>query len=110
MTISTPHSLTNAAVLAGLLERLESRGPGDAAQYREVATKLAQELAEHPHDAALENLLNVSPATSALYENLHYAQAGLCRASLEASAASELEARSVIDRARRVADPAPPSI
>lgn len=103
MTTTTTHSLShNATVLAGLLERLESRGPSDAGQYRDVVRRLEHELADAVHDAALDQLLEVSPAAAAIYENLHYAHAGLCRTPLDASLASELQAREVIGRARRI--------
>ncbi|KAF1047054.1 hypothetical protein [Xylophilus sp.] len=108
MTTSTTHPLTHAAVLAGLLERLESRGPADAGQYRDVAARLARELADVPHDAALENLLNVSPAASAVYENIQYAAAGLCRAPIDVAVAAELRAREAIARARRSEGAMPP--
>ena len=87
MNTTTKQALPrNAALLAGLLERLEAANHSDAAQYRDV-----------------EALLNASPAAATVYENLHYENAGLCRSLLDAAAQSELAARDAINRARRPA-------
>ena len=91
----------NAALLAGLLERLEAGNHADAAQYRDVVARLAQELGSLPHDASLEALLNASPAAATVYENLNYENAGLCRSLLDAAADSELQARDLLARMRR---------
>lgn len=89
-----------ALVAAQLLERLDaSRIPVDAHQYRTVAVRLAQLLAEPDIDWA--PLLARSPAAAQVYENLRYAQAGLCRAPLERAAAAELAARQAIEKARQ---------
>lgn len=93
----------NAALLAGLLERLEAANHSDATQYRDVVSRLKQELQSLPHDAAMEALLNASPAAATVYENLHYENAGLCRSLLDVAAETELQAREVIARARRPA-------
>ena len=87
----------NLVVLARVLERLErSCVPVDAEQYRAVVNHLSSELANVPHDAALEAVLETFPATAELYENIHYAHAGLCRSPLEPALSAELGARSVI--------------
>ena len=94
----------SAALLAQLLERLEaSRQPFDPAQYRLVASRLGELLA----DTSIEwsPLLAQSRAASALYENLHYAEAGLCRSPLEAATRAEVAARALIDTVR--SKPAP---
>ena len=94
-----------AAVLAQLLERLDaSRVPVDAHQYRTVATRLAGLLADPEVDWG--PLLAQSPAAADLYENLHYAEAGLCRSPLEAATPAEMAARDAIAAAR--AQPAAP--
>ena len=49
---------------------------------------------------ALNALLDAHPAAAELYENLHYAQAGLCRHALGASLGSEIAAVDLIRRAR----------
>ncbi|MCZ2496585.1 hypothetical protein GN316_07430 [Xylophilus sp. Kf1] len=104
MNTSTKQALPrNAALLAGLLERLEIANHADAAQYRDVVARLGQELRSLPHDAAMEALLTASPAAATVYENLHYEHAGLCRSLLDAAADSELRAREAIARARRPA-------
>jgi len=102
--MNTSHALSsNAVVLARLLERLEAHGPTDAGQYRDVVARLSAELADVAHDAALDQLLDASPATAVLYENLNYRHAGLCRSLLDASLASEVQAREAIERAMRPA-------
>ncbi|QTD43917.1 hypothetical protein [Ottowia testudinis] len=93
-----------AAVLAQLLERLDaSRRPVDAHQYRAVVSRLSGMLADPEVD--WQPLLAESPAAATLYENLNYADAGLCRAPLEAATRAEMAARALIEAAR--AKPAP---
>ena len=89
-------------MLATLLERLErSTVPIGAEQYRSVVSHLAAELGEVAAERDLPRLLDGFPATAELYENLHYAQAGLCRSQLEAATRAELEAQRAIGRARK---------
>ncbi len=91
-------------MLAQLLERLDaSRIPVDAHQYRTVVDGLTQMLSDDSVD--WQPLLAESPAAAALYENLHYAEAGLCRSPLDAAMQAEVDARDVIEQARR--KPAP---
>jgi hypothetical protein len=91
-------------VLAGLLERLERR-PGriDADAHRTVVERLGRALAapELPADA-LDAVLGAHPAAAQLYENLHYAHAGLLRSPLEAAVAAERQARELLERVARV--------
>ncbi len=90
----------SAAIVAQLLERLDaSAQPVDAHQYRTVAARLAALLADTGTD--WQPLLAQSPAAAAMYENLHYADAGLCRSPLDAAMRAELAARLAIDAARR---------
>ncbi|HVZ43135.1 MAG TPA: hypothetical protein VHA82_04935 [Ramlibacter sp.] len=91
----------NLVVLARVLERLE-RSPVrvDADQYRAVIQHLAGELANVPHDAGLEAVLESFPSAAELYENLNYGHAGLCRSPLESSLAAEVAARGIIASAR----------
>lgn len=104
-TLQTPIQTT--AVLAQLLERLDaSRVPVDAHQYRTVAERLAQSLADPEVDWG--PLLAQSPAATDIYENLRYADAGLCRSPLELATAAEMAARSAIERARRLKGPEAP--
>ena len=78
-----------AAILAQLLERLDaSRQPVDAHQYRTVAARLAEMLGDT--DIDWQPLLEQSPAAAALYENLHYGDAGLCRSPLDEAMRAEM--------------------
>lgn len=105
-TLQAPTQTT--AVLAQLLERLDaSRVPVDAHQYRTVAQRLAESLVNAEIDWS--PLLAQSPAATEVYENLHYAEAGLCRSPLELAAATELAARDAIERARRHSEPEAPT-
>lgn len=108
--MNTLHAPTQTAVVvARLLERLDaSRTPIDAHQYRTVAERLTGLLLEPGID--WQPLLAQSSAAATLYENLHYAHAGLCRAPLAQATAAELVAQQAIERARRVSpiDPAEP--
>ena len=93
--------LRTAVTLAELLHRVESSQPAIGAdQYRRLVQHLAHLLGTLAGQPALGALLDAFPAAAAVYENLHYAQAGLCRAPLQASLDSELQARAAIDRAR----------
>ena len=95
----------NLVMLARMLERLDrSVEPVDPQQYRGVVEHLAEVLRTVAHDAALEAVLQASPATAELYENLHYQHAGLCRSSLDLALAAELAARDAIESARRETD------
>jgi ferritin-like metal-binding protein YciE len=94
----------NLVMLARMLERLDrSEVAVDAQQYRGVVEHLAEVLRSAPHDAALEAVLEASPATAELYENLQYQHAGLCRSPLEQALNAELAARGAIDAAKRSA-------
>ncbi|WP_295534543.1 hypothetical protein [uncultured Pseudacidovorax sp.] len=84
-----------AVLLAHDLERMERSHP-DAAQYRLVAQRLAAELDQAPDLDLLQPLLKASPAAAAIYENLRYQHAGLCRSPLEAALAAEQRARALI--------------
>lgn len=88
-----------AITLAELLQRVES-APADigAQQYRALAQHLGLLLDQLPPGAGLQKLLDTFPAAATVYENRHYAHAGLCRAPLEASLNSELAARSLIEK------------
>ncbi|MDB5885733.1 MAG: hypothetical protein JWR74_1904 [Polaromonas sp.] len=106
MNATQPHSrktdLTVTHVLAELLERLEhSKVPVGAEQYRSVVQYLVSELGEVEPGTALGALLDSHPAAAELYENVNYQFAGLCRSALEASLASERQAKEVLDRAMR---------
>ena len=92
----------NLVMLARMLERLDrSNVAVDPQQYRGVVEHLSEALRTAPYDAALEAVLEASPATAELYENLQYQHAGLCRSPLEQSLNAELAARAAIDAARK---------
>jgi hypothetical protein len=74
-----------------------------ATQYRDVARLLDSLLTEAAPGAELDALLGASPALAELYENQHYAQAGLCRSPLEAGLKAELVAAATQRRAARMA-------
>lgn len=94
----------NLAVLGRVLERLErSAQPVDPEQFRSVVARVAAELEATPRDAGLDAVLETFPAVAELYENVHYAHAGLCRSPLEPALAAELAARAAIASARRAA-------
>ncbi|MBC5783278.1 hypothetical protein H8N03_10005 [Ramlibacter sp. USB13] len=94
----------NLVMLARMLERLDRSAEAvDAQQYRGVVEHLAEALRSAPHDAALDAVLEASPATAELYENLQYGHAGLCRSPLERALNAELAARAAIDAARKSA-------
>jgi len=99
-----PAALQPLAAMAVLLERLE-RMPrqASAGQYREVAQRVAELLAQAEPGDALNALLSAAPATAEIYENLQYEHAGLVRSPLDAALAAEREAAAAIVRARRTA-------
>lgn len=88
-----------AVTLAELLQRVDAStttiGPG---QYRALVQHLSQLLDQLPPGDGLQRLLATFPAAAAVYENLHYSHAGLCRAPLDQSLNSELAARALIER------------
>jgi hypothetical protein len=103
-TAPTPVS-TRFQVLAAmgqLLERLERLPRGASPeQYRDVVLKVQALLGDAEPGAELDALLSSLPATAELYENLRYAQAGLCRSPLDASLEAELAARASLRRSAR---------
>ena len=85
--------------MALLLERLETQPlSASAEQYRSVVQRIAALLSAAEPDAALSALLAVAPATAQLYENQHYAQAGLCKSPLNNALQAEMAASSVLKR------------
>ena len=95
--IPLPARLEASFVCACLLERME-QGPGrfDAAQYRLVARRLAQELARVPRDRALLVLLDAMPVAAQVFETIEYEMRGLCRAPRELSRHTETQAAEAI--------------
>ncbi|KQW38603.1 hypothetical protein [Rhizobacter sp. Root404] len=92
--------LETVIALARLLERVEHNAPAiGAEQYRTLVRQLSVVLAQEMPDQALQAILGAHPAAAEVYENMHYAQSGLSRSSLEASIESEKAARQVLARA-----------
>ena len=98
--------LENLIALSRLLERVENTAlPVDAGQYRTLVRQLQLALSQDLPDDALLAVLGAHPAAAELYENMHYAQSGLSRSSLERSIGSEMLASQVLARAAK--NPAP---
>jgi hypothetical protein len=90
-------SLQPLVAMAVMLERLEQLPRGATAeQYREVACRVQALLEAVEPSAELDRVLALLPATAELYENLHYATAGLCRSDLDAAARSEFATRNAL--------------
>jgi hypothetical protein len=89
--------LETVIALARLLERVE-RAPSSASaeQYRALVLQLQQALDDDLPTDALNAVLSAYPASAEVYENLHYAQSGLSRTTLEHSVASEMQASQFI--------------
>ncbi|MBP6813949.1 MAG: hypothetical protein KA169_03605 [Burkholderiaceae bacterium] len=87
--------------LAYLLEKLEQLpGPIGADQHRWVVDRLSQALAQAEPGPELDAMLDVHPGVAELYENLHYAHAGLCRHPLDSALSAEQSAQRLIARVR----------
>ena len=94
--------LETVIALARLLERVDhSPVQVGADQYRALVRQLSVALSQEMPDDALQAVLGAHPAAAEVYENLHYAQSGLSRSSLERSIESEKMARDVLARAAR---------
>ena len=106
--MSAPHTeslksrLENVIALARLLERVErSRVPVGADQYRALVRQLQQALSQALPADALNAVLGAHPAAAEVYENMHYAESGLSRSSLDRSIGSEMLASQAIAKAAR---------
>jgi hypothetical protein len=94
--------LETVIALARLLERVErSATPVGADQYQTLIARVKEALAQELPDDALQAVLGAHPAAAELYENMHYAQSGLSRSSLERSIGSEMLASQALARAAR---------
>ena len=94
--------LETVIALARLLERVDHSAVAVGAdQYRALVRQLGVALAQEMPDEALQAVLGAHPGAAEVYENMHYAQSGLSRSSLERSVESEKLARQVLARAAR---------
>lgn len=92
-------NLENLAMLAGVFERVERSGTSvDGQQYRVLVDRLKEALSADLTAEGLNAVLAAHPAVAELYENQHYAHAGLCRSPLESAVAAESAAREVLTR------------
>ncbi len=92
--------LENVVALSRLLDRVEaSRVVIGADQYRALVRQLGVALQQDMPDDALHAVLGAHPSAAEIYENLHYAQSGLSRASLDHSVNSELLAQQALAKA-----------
>jgi hypothetical protein len=91
--------LENVIALARLLERVEATVMRIAPeQYQALIKQLTVALSQELPDDALQAVLGAHPAAAEVYENMHYAQSGLSRSSLDRSIGSELLASQLIAR------------
>ncbi len=112
--MSTAHSARAATTLKARLEtlialsRLLERVEADPArvgaeQYRTLVRQVTHALDTDLPEDALRAVLGAYPAAALLYENLHYAHAGLSRSTLERSVQSEMAASQLLDRVAKSA-------
>jgi hypothetical protein len=100
----TRSQLRNVVALADLLECVET-GTASASPsgYRLLVQRLQVALGKDLPADALLAILDRYPATSEVYENMHYEHSGLFRAPLERSVSSELITTHVLRNVARVA-------
>jgi hypothetical protein len=109
--IDTARGNTQALIaLAQLFDRIEHCGTApDPAQYQAVVARLQRALADPVPQEVLDAVLARHGAAAELYENMHYEQAGLSRASLDLSVSSEMLASQTLARIARQAAATPRS-
>lgn len=96
--------LETVIALSRLLDRVEnSRMEIGADQYRALVRQLSGVLEQDFPEEALKAVLGAHRSAAEIYENLHYAQSGLSRSSLERSVASEMAATQLLARIARQA-------
>jgi hypothetical protein len=94
--------LETVIALSRLLERVEGTPTQIGAdQYRALVRQLTVSLGQEIPDDALQAVLGAHPAAAEVYENMHYAQSGLSRQSLERSIGSEMLASQAIAKASK---------
>ncbi len=117
---TTQPTVSNLAIIAQLFERMDrSAGSVDPAQYRAVAGRLGEMLeassaanttSPSADQREREDVLEAFPATRELYENIRYADAGLCRSPLQLAIDSEVKAHDALARIRKGAFEARPDV
>ncbi len=96
--------LRNVVALADLLECVETgTASASASGYRLLVQRLQVALGHDLPADALLAILDRYPATSEVYENMHYEHSGLFRAPLERSVSSEMLATRILRDVARVA-------
>lgn len=96
--------LGTVIALAHLLQCVETGAARTSAEgYRHLVHRLQVALSEDLPADALQAILSHNPAAGEVFENMHYEQSGLCRASLERSVSSELLAKQVLAKVARAA-------
>ena len=96
------YRLHTLVALAELLECVENgTAQANADGYRLLVQRLQVGLAQDVPADVLLSLLNQYPATSLVFENMHYEHSGLSRAPLNRSVSSELMARQILARVSR---------
>ena len=96
------YRLHTVVALADLLECVENGSAQASANgYRLLVQRLQVGLSQDFPDNVLLSLLNQYPATSQIFENMHYEHSGLSRAPLDRSTSSELMARQILVRVSR---------
>jgi hypothetical protein len=103
-TATLKSRIENLIAMTQLLERVDAQ-PAlvGAVQYRKLVQTVQDLLgADDLPEDALRAVLRASPAAALLYENLHYDRSGLSQSPLELAIDSELDARQLLDRLRRV--------
>jgi len=96
------YRLHTVVALAELLECVENgTAQASADGYRLLVRRLQVGLSQDFPADALLSLLNQYPATSQVFENMHYEHSGLSRAPLDRSVSSELTARQILARVSR---------
>ena len=84
------HHIRNLVALAHRLEGIEAGvTPVCANYYQALVRNLIRALSQDLPARTVETVLNAHPAVAELYENIHYATAGLSRASPSRAMASQ---------------------
>jgi hypothetical protein len=101
---SVTSRLETLVALARLLEKVDASATHVGAdQYRALAGRLSELLRDDLPAEAVKKVVSVFPSTGELYENVHYAHAGLALAPLERAVRAEQAAVTAITRWRRQA-------